>query len=88
MRSSTFPRGASIAWMLLMAATLVSFGLGDGLGTAKLATVTILIVAFGKVNLVGNYFMELRGAPLPLRVIFTGWTAVVGTVLVVMYLTQ
>jgi hypothetical protein len=75
-----------LAWAALMLATLVSFGFGDGLGTARVAGTAVIIVAFVKVNLVGNYFMELRGAPLPLRLVFATWTVIVGTTLTVIFL--
>jgi hypothetical protein len=74
------------AWLVLMAATLVSWYLGDGHGSAQPATVLVIAVAFVKVYLVGHYFMELRDAPLPLRGVFGGWAVVVCAVLVALYL--
>jgi hypothetical protein len=47
----------------------------------------VLGVAFLKVGLVGHYFMELRYAPLSLRLVFTGWAVVVCSALIVMYVT-
>lgn len=77
-----------MAWAALVAATLASWWLGadHGFDSADTAGVVILLVAFFKVRLVGLHFMELRDAPLPLRLLFEGWCAVVCTTLVVMFL--
>jgi len=48
----------------------------------------VLIVAFYKARLVGLYFMELRDAPLPLRLFLEGYCLIVCTTLVVMYFTS
>ena len=78
--------GATTAWAVLVTATLISWWLGDGHGAEKAAAVGVLAVAFLKVGLVGHYFMELRYAPLPLRLAFTGWMVVVCSALIIMYL--
>jgi len=75
-----------LAFLVLVAATVTSWYLGDGHGAAKAATVGVIAVAFAKVYLVGHHFMELRHAPTPLRLVFGGWVVVVCTALVVMYL--
>lgn len=78
----------SLVWLVLIAATLLSWKVGTDHGVhAHLATTIVLLVAFVKVRLVGLYFMELRGAPLALRLIFEGYCLVVCTVLIIMYLT-
>ena len=71
---------------VLMAATLSSAWLGHGLGPRRVATVAVIVVAFAKVLLVGEYFMELRRAPLPFRLVFGGWTALMAAVLIGLYL--
>jgi heme/copper-type cytochrome/quinol oxidase subunit 4 len=77
----------SIVWLVLIAATLISWKVGTDHGVhAHLATIIVLLVAFIKVRFVGLYFMELREAPLPLRAIFEGYCIVVCTTLVIMYL--
>ena len=81
-------RPAAVVWVVLVAATTLSWWLGDGHGSRETATVLVIAVAFLKVFLVGHYFMELRTAPLPLRLAFTTWVGVIGTVLVVMYLSS
>jgi heme/copper-type cytochrome/quinol oxidase subunit 4 len=77
----------TLVWSLLIGATLVSWRVGtDGGLDAQLATTIVVLVAFIKVRLIGLYFMELREAPLPLRVIFEGYCAAVCTVVIIMYL--
>ena len=78
---------ASIVWLALIVATLVSWTIGtsDGLH-ARLATTVVLLVAFVKARFIGLYFMELRDAPVPLRGIFEFWCVLVATVLIALYL--
>jgi heme/copper-type cytochrome/quinol oxidase subunit 4 len=78
---------ATIVWLGLIAATLVSWTIGtsDGLH-AQLATTVILLVAFIKVRFIGMYFMELRAAPWRLRGIFETYCVVVAATLITMYL--
>jgi hypothetical protein len=75
-------------WVVLVAATLLSFWLGTdhGLGSAEARGVLILVVAFVKIRFVGRYFMELRTAPTPLRVLFEGWCLAVCLALIAFYL--
>lgn len=79
--------GATTAWAALMAATLISWWMGEGHGPQTVAAVGVIGVAFLKVLVVGRYFMELRYAPYPLRLVFTGWAVAVCCALIVMYLT-
>ena len=72
-------------WFLLMAATLSSWQLGVQESTSA-ATVAVLAVAFTKAWFVGMYFMELRNAPLPLRLLFQAWIVLVCGVLIGLYL--
>jgi uncharacterized membrane protein len=77
----------TLVWLLLIAATLVSWRVGTDHGLhAHLATTIVVLVAFIKVRFIGLYFMELRGAPVPLRLIFEGYSAVVCAVVIIMYL--
>jgi|ERR1700739_3066762 hypothetical protein len=75
-----------LPWLLLMALTLLSWWLGYGHGLGKLATISALILAFFKVSVVGAYYMELRFAPLALKLIFNGWVVFVCAVLIGIYL--
>jgi hypothetical protein len=69
-----FVRGrAAVSWVVLIAATLVSYVLGADHGTGSVMVVVVLGIAAVKVRLVGLDFMELRHAPVPLRVAFEGY---------------
>lgn len=76
-------------WVVLIFATLLSWHLGADHGAPDartVATVVIMLVAFIKVRFVGLYFMELRHAPVPLRLIFEGYCLVVCSVVIGLYL--
>ena len=75
-------------WGGLIAITAFSYWLGTNQGTSdhKVATVALMAVAFTKVRFVGMYFMELRGAPLPLKLLFQGWCVVVCCAVLTLYL--
>jgi caa(3)-type oxidase subunit IV len=75
---------ATVAWIVLILATIVSWTLGTahGFNNYTLASVVILIIAFVKVRLVGLYFMELREAPTVLRGLFEAYCIIVCTVVV------
>lgn len=61
---------AGLTWLLLVAATVVSWAVGAEHGTGSMVAVVVLAIAAIKVRLVGLDFMELRHAPIPLRVTF------------------
>ena len=77
-----------VVWFILIAATLLLWYLGaeHGVQDAHLATVLILIVAFIKWRFVGLYFMELRDAPVPLRLMFEAHCVIVCAVVQGVYL--
>lgn len=88
--SSSFGRlrqlPAFFPWLLLVGLTLFSCWLGEGHGPGEIATIAVLVVAFFKVIVVGAHFMELRAAPLAMRLIFNGWAVVICTALIALYL--
>ena len=65
-------------WLLLVLLTAFSWWL-SALGSAhfalnvQLATTSMFLVAFFKVRMVGMYFMEMKRAPLSLRLLFELW---------------
>ena len=77
-----------VVWFGLIAATLLLWYLGaeHAVQNAHLTTVLILIVAFIKWRFVGLYFMELRDAPIPLRMIFEAQCVIVCAVVLGVYL--
>ncbi|MDV3124593.1 cytochrome C oxidase subunit IV family protein [Mycobacterium sp. 21AC1] len=83
----TFVRSrAGLSWLVLIAATLVSYVLGADHGSGSAMVVVVLAIAAIKVRLVGLDFMELRSAPRPLRVLFEGYCLVLWGTLSGLYL--
>jgi hypothetical protein len=79
------------AWTVLMILTAASWWLGAdhaaaGLGL-NICMISILVLTFGKIAVVGHSFMELREAAPWLQRTFFGWCLTTCVVLSVMYLT-
>ncbi|MCD9029149.1 cytochrome C oxidase subunit IV family protein [Luteimonas sp. BDR2-5] len=72
-RKQLLPTHIALIWASLVALSL----LGPNLGSEREATNTIavMVLAFGaiKVRFVGLYFMELKHAPLKLRLAFEAY---------------
>ena len=77
---------AGASWLVLIAATLVSWAVGADHGTGSMAAVVVLAIAAIKVRLVGLDFMELRHAPVPLRAAFECYCAGMWALLSALYL--
>lgn len=77
---------AGVSWLILVAATLASWALGADHGTGSLVAVAVLGIAAVKVRLVGLDFMELRHAPIPLRVMFEVYCVALWALLSGLYL--
>jgi hypothetical protein len=79
------------AWVILMALTAATWWLGADHGIAGLnrhvLMISILVLTFAKIYVVGQAFMELRVAALWLTRMFTCWCVAVCVILSVMYLT-
>jgi len=90
MMTSLVRTKATYAWLLLIALTALSWSLGTDHGLAfgghVAASLTIVAVAVFKVRIVGLCFMEVRTAPIPLRVLFEGYCAALFGLLAVLYL--
>ncbi|KXF53079.1 hypothetical protein AXA44_45490 [Rhodococcus sp. SC4] len=81
----------TLVWVVLVAATLLSWTLGSSHGLGNLAdhrgpSSVIMVIALVKVRFVGLYFMELRTAPIPLRVLFESFCIAVFLMLLGLYL--
>jgi hypothetical protein len=82
-----FVRGrAGLSWVVLIGLALVSFALRADHGTGSATAVVVLGIAAIKIRLVGLDFMELRGAPTPLRLAFEGYCLGLWAVLSGLYL--
>ncbi|MFL6108000.1 MAG: cytochrome C oxidase subunit IV family protein [Marmoricola sp.] len=77
------PIRPTVIWAILVTATAATFWVGTdhpfSLLGSDFAPALILALAFVKVALIGNEFMEIRGAPRPLRMVFAAWIAVFAT---------
>jgi len=79
----------TVVWLMLVAATAISWWLGtdhSGARDPSQATVSIIVLAMMKVRLVILYFMEIRTAPLALRLLCEAWVVVVCSALLGLYL--
>jgi hypothetical protein len=86
-------RRITLVWVALVLATVLSWTIrfedADGGPTAQaLTTLAILGVAFVKIHYVGMDFMELRHAPLALRLCFHVWAVGLIGLLVTIYLVR
>lgn len=77
---------AGATWLLLVAATVVSWAVGAEHGTGSAVAVVVLAIAAVKARLIGLDFMELRSAPVPLRVVFEVYCVAIWAVLSGLYL--
>jgi len=77
----------SLVWLILVAATIVALRAGFDLpADLRLARIAVLCIAFIKVRFVLCEFMELRAAPLPMRLLVDVWCAAVCATLIVLFL--
>jgi hypothetical protein len=84
MLSTPFRRITAV-WILLVLATLFSWESAHVGHDHRLSSSIVLVIAFIKVRFVGLEFMELRRAPLPLRLIFELWLLAACAVLLILY---
>ena len=77
----------TLVWLLLVGATIFSWEIGHGVAIHHLrfASITIIVIALIKVRCVIFEFMEIRSAPLFMRIVAQAWLLVIGTVLVTLY---
>lgn len=75
-------------WILLVLATAASWEMGHGFpfDDVTKAAIAIIVLALVKVRFVIMEFMELRGAPLPMRLVAEGWVVGICALLIALYL--
>lgn len=81
-----FKTKTSVVWMGLILATVLSWQVGTHGSDPEIATCMVMAIAFVKIRFVGSWFMELRHAPTPLRLLFDTYVVVVGLSVIVLYL--
>lgn len=78
----------TFVWLGLVLATVLSFETGsDGVFSAdpRLLGVAVLAIAFVKVRYIMLEFMELRHAPLAMRLFAEAWWLAIGAAVVAFY---
>lgn len=73
------------AWLVLMAATVVTWYLGEVGAAGTSAIIAMLLIAFIKGRLVILDFMELREAPKLWRILLEGWLILVSGLILMAY---
>ena len=77
----------TIVWAALMLATCATtWLLSKNSVTPEVATVGIVLIAAVKVRLVMRHFMEVRRAPVALRLVCDGWLLAVTALIMTVYL--
>lgn len=81
----------TLVWLVLCALTVTSwsFGPAHGGGPVSLsvpATLAVLAIGFIKARLVISHFMEVRTAPVWLRLVTDGWLVALFGSITVLYL--
>jgi caa(3)-type oxidase subunit IV len=79
------PARVAVVWLVLLAATLLSWESAHSADGYRLASAVVLLIAFLKARLIGLEFMELRTAPRALRFIFEAWVVVACGTLLALY---
>lgn len=74
-------------WLFLMAAAVLTAVIGlEQHGGSPMIGLLLLVIAFVKVRLVAMDFMEIRDAPLPLRLVVEAYVGVTFVALAGIYL--
>lgn len=74
-------------WLVLVAATVLTAVVGlEQHGDTTAVGLLLLAIAFVKIRLVALHFMEIRDAPLPLRILVESYVGVTFLALTVIYL--
>lgn len=84
--AKTLLRPCTRVWLLLIALTLVTFGIGEaGFGGTRIM-LAVLAITLVKSQMVAGFFMGLRKTRLLWRLIMLGYLAVVGSMIALAYL--
>lgn len=74
MTMSQIMKAGGTVWLVLMVLSIANFIVGEEFGLHGSAEVAILmVIAFVKARLIIRHFMEVKDAPLPLRIAFDIW---------------
>lgn len=76
---------ANRVWLVLVAATGLTWWLGESGAAGTAAIAAMLAIAFVKGRLVILEFMELRHAPALWRLLLEGWLILVASLILIAY---
>lgn len=79
------PRRATILWLLLVAATLLTWAMGTSALAGKATIALLAVLSFWKGSVIILDFMALRHAPLLWRALTLGWMILVWAVIGIAY---
>lgn len=71
------PARATVLWLLLIAATVLTWLVGERGASGALVVAFLAVLSFAKGSVVILEFMALRRAPLMWRVLTLGWMALI-----------
>ncbi|MFM2098708.1 MAG: Prokaryotic Cytochrome oxidase subunit [Pseudomonadota bacterium] len=69
-------------WLMLIAATLISWAVTENMPSARLGSTAVILIAAFKINMVIAHFMELKWQPRPFRLVLSGWIALVSLIII------
>jgi len=78
----------TLVWLGLVLATGLSWLFGHGFGfgdNVQLATTAVILISFIKVRFIVLDFMEVRTAPMALRITLEAWSVIVCAILIFLY---
>lgn len=79
-----WPRLCAI-WLAMCALTLAALAAGEAHLPGAMGVAAVILAAMIKVRYVILDFMEIRSAPIALRLVLEGWVILLGTVLILMF---
>ncbi len=74
-----YSKRLTLFWFVLVAVSVLSFE--SSLFGSRFAAAIVIVIGLVKATIVGREFMEIRAAPLVLRLLFLAWTVILGGVL-------
>lgn len=77
----------TLVWSVLVLVTVLSWIVGAGQSEVSLRNVTVITIAMLKARFLALDFMEIRSAPLVLRLFVESWALAVGGTLIAITVT-
>lgn len=81
-----FNRFATLIWLLLITLTVITYCIGEEVGSGKAVILSVLLISLIKGQLIANYFMGLRRVSWLWRGIILSYFIIVGGMIAIAYL--